>query len=86
MHLDEILMVISTMRSTRYDKKFVHLHGSNKKGRRESAVPLSVSERRYHWELSAPPKGSLGWNVPSSSGWGCSGKYPMPLMFLICRK
>ena len=44
MHQDEILMVISTMRSTRYDKKFVHLHGSNKKGRRESAVPQRVDK------------------------------------------
>ena len=156
MHQDEILMVISTMRSTRYDKKFVHLHGSNKKGTALSRRPFQLVEKpslwgqrfiyaggarggkarlesdqmsrkalpckacversdyfcaarrhknndiisgcrkslwlfrqpegRYHWELSAPPKGSLGWNVPSSSGWGCSGKYPMPLMFLICRK
>ena len=40
MHLDEILMVISTMRSTRYDKKFVHLHGSNKKGTALSRRPF----------------------------------------------
>ena len=45
MHQDEILMVISAMRSTRYDKKFVHLYGSNKKGTALSRRPFQAVDK-----------------------------------------
>ena len=61
MHLDEILMVISTMRSTRYDKKFVHLHGSNRKGTALSRRPFQAVEKARHCE----PVRRLAWQSVS---------------------
>ena len=77
MHQDEILMVISTMRSTRYDKKFVHLHGSNKKGTALSRRPSSVSRNPLYGVRGSFTQGELEGAKPASNRIKCRAK-PLP--------
>ena len=62
------------MRSTRYDKKFVHLHGSNNKGTALSRRPSSLSINPLYGVSGSFTQGELEGAKPASNRIKCRAK------------
>ena len=62
------------MRSTRYDKKFVHLHRSNKKGTALSRRPSSLSRNPLYGVRGFFTQGELEGAKPASNQIKCRAK------------
>ena len=69
------------MRSTRYDKKFVHLHGSNKKGTALSRRPSSLSINPLYGVRGSFTQGELEGAKPASNRIKCRAK---PCLARLC--